>query len=106
MMNNLNRCHVSYQIDQYLNVLDDEESFQDELEEFAERLMQGDYSPYIPDNFNEAIGEIDIEDLASLLKKGNVELFGELIDKRVCAYWKKQALVVAEAELMKNHNQD
>ncbi len=106
MMNNLNHCHVSFQIDNYLHAIDDEESYQDGIEAFAERLMQGDYSPYIPDNFNEAIGEIDIEDLASLLKKGKAELFGELIDKRVCAYWKKQALVVAEAELMKNHNQD
>jgi len=106
MMNNLNNCHVSSQIDQYLHVLDDEEYYQEEIEAFVERLMQGDYSPYIPDNFNEAIGEIDIEDLASLLKNGKAELFGELIDERVCAYWKKQALLVAEAELMKNHNQD
>ncbi len=106
MMNNLNHCHVSSQIDQYLNVIDDEESYQDDIEAFAEHLMQGDYYPYIPDNFNEAMGEIYIEDLASLLRYGRTDLFGELIDKRVRAYWKKQALVVAEAELMKNHNQD
>lgn len=83
----------------HLAVLDAKERRNDAIEADAERLLAGDYAPFLPENIAEGFGEIRqpmLEALAKLFAAGNLEGVGMVLQMHLNDYWTDSAKQQAE----------
>lgn len=84
------RDPVDADLNRYLAKCDREEHREESIETITANLLDGDYSPFLPENVAEALGEMPKETLAVLacgLKINGFDGVGSLLKKYVESYW-------------------
>lgn len=74
-----------------------------EIARRSKELMYGEYSPLIPGNIQEAMGNMEIEiasKISDRLKKNDLLPIGDLVKSEVNRYWKARADEVARASVL------
>ena len=85
-------AHIEY-------ALDKQEAFYRDVEARTEELLAGDYLPSEPDNIAEAMSEIDLYEIAKVMKSQNTCLFGIMVIEAIKEYWQTKAREKAEKEI-------
>jgi len=81
---------VDADLNRYLAKYDRETHREESIETMAATLLDGDYSPFLPQNVAEALGEMPKETLAVLacgLKINGFDGVGSLLKKYIESYW-------------------
>lgn len=78
-------CHIDHQLNNYLAKEDRDDMYERAVAAEMEPLLAGDYSPELPVNINEALGEMP-DELVKLVRTSH-PLIKEWIDN----YWNKLA---------------
>lgn len=96
------RDPVTSDLDRYLAKYDKEDRRASEINEAADELLAGEYSPFLPANVNEAIGEMSqdqIAELAMMLQAKSFAVAGSYLREMVIEYWVKLAADKAETDV-------
>lgn len=89
-------CAVTADLNRYLSKLDEDDRRDSAIDERTDDLLAGEYAPFTAGNLSEALGEINIEDLAKQLADGKEADAGATLANLVRDYW--DALARREAE--------
>jgi hypothetical protein len=95
------RDPVEADLNRYLDKQDRDDQRQQAIEDRADELLAGDYSPFLPENVGEAMGEMSKENLSQLamiLPYGAHSLAGAYLRELIIEYWEKMAREKAESE--------
>lgn len=94
-------CAVTADLNRYLSKLDEDDRWKEAVDARVSELLDegGDYYPFSADNLSEALGEIDIESVATALKAGKHEDAGKALLTLVSGYWDRMAQQQAERDI-------
>lgn len=88
-------CHVSAQVDRHTAGSTEA----DYAERIEEELLDGDFSPFLPENIAEAVGDADaawMSRISTLLRNEADQTLGQTLRELTTSYWKTRARTEAE----------
>lgn len=94
-------CEFTYSLESFLDTEDEKYALSDRIDERADEFMAigSDYYPFSEENLREALSEIDVSDLVTLLPQERILEAGESIAELVTEYWYTVAHSKASLEL-------